>query len=66
MLRDKLPAHPFQMIDLFDDPSLRLRIVASATLMMLGTFASRLIFSRYANPNANWLLGVFRYQGFHT
>ncbi len=53
MLRNKLTAYAFKMINFFDGPSLRFGIITCTTLVMIWAFAFRLVFGRNPNPNSN-------------
>jgi hypothetical protein len=52
---DGFAAHTLKVIHLYDVPALHLRIDSGALFVMFGAFASRLIFGRDPNPNANRL-----------
>jgi len=61
MIFDRFPAYRFKVVDLFDFPFFRLRVVAGAFFVMLGTFAVGLVFGGDPDPDADgfgWWLHI--------
>lgn len=60
MVANRFPAYRLKVIDLLDLPAFGLGVCAGALFMVFGTLASRLVFGRYADPDAD----MFRWS-FH-